>query len=95
MQTHHIAHVEQIGQMLNLGRIPQRQFVFDIVEKDVHPERFRQNTELRTDMAVADDPQLFTTRFKRARGQFVPHAAVGFGVGFRNAAQQEQQLANH
>ena len=36
---------------------------FDIVEKHVHAQRFRQNTELRTDVAVADNPQFFTTRF--------------------------------
>ncbi|MNE80753.1 hypothetical protein D3C80_1773530 [compost metagenome] len=81
--------------MLHLGRVAQRQFVFDIVEEDIHAEGFGQNTQLRTDMAVADNPQLFTARFERAGRQLVPHTAVGFGVCLRNTAQQEQQLANH
>jgi hypothetical protein len=46
-------------------------------------------------VAVADDTQFFTTRFVEPDSQFVPHAAVRFGVSFRNAAQQQQQFANH
>ncbi len=72
--------------MLNLGGITQRQLVFDIVEKDVHPQRFRQNAQLRADVAITDNAQFFTTRFERARCQFIPDPAVGLGVGFRNAA---------
>ncbi|SAE31445.1 Uncharacterised protein [Enterobacter hormaechei] len=74
--------------MLHLRRVTQRQFVFDIVEKHVHAKGFRQNTELRTDVAVTNNPEFFTTRFVGARGQFIPHAAVRFGVSFRNTAKE-------
>ncbi len=50
--------------MLHLGRIAQWQFAFDIVEEDVHTKAFRQHAQLHTDMAIANDTELFTTRFK-------------------------------
>ena len=68
--------------MLYLRGIAKREFIFNIIEKDMHPERFRQNAQLSTNVAVADDPQFFPTRFKRAGSQFIPHAAVRFGVRF-------------
>ncbi|SAJ27361.1 Uncharacterised protein [Enterobacter cloacae] len=95
VQADHVAHIQQIREMLHLRRVTQRQLAFDIVEKHVHAEGFRQNTELRTDVAVTDNPELFTTRFERARSQLIPHAAVRFSVSFRNAAKEQQQLANH
>ncbi len=49
MQTDHIAHIQQVGEVLDLGSVAQRQFAFDIAEIDVHPQRFSQNTQLRTD----------------------------------------------
>ncbi|MOA47854.1 hypothetical protein D3C78_1705280 [compost metagenome] len=52
--------------MLNLSGIAQRQFVFDIVEEHIHTQGFGKNTELRTDVAVTNDPELFATRFIRA-----------------------------
>ena len=94
MQTDHIAHIQQVGEVLDLGSVAQRQFAFDIIEIDVHPQRFSQNTQLRTDVPVTDDPQFFATRFKTAYRQLVPHAAVRFRVSFRYAAQHQQQFAN-
>ncbi|MNH32356.1 hypothetical protein D3C79_927930 [compost metagenome] len=47
------------------------------------------------DMAVANNPQLLAARFKRADGQLLPFATVRFGVGGRNAAQHQQQFAQH
>ena len=80
--------------MLHLGGVTKRKFTFNIIEIDVHPQRFGQNAQLRADMAVADNTELFAARFKAADRQFVPHAAVRFGVRFRDAAQHQQQLAN-
>ncbi len=76
--------------MLYLSGVAERQFVFNIIEEDVHSQRFRQNAKLGTDVAVTDDAQLFTTRFEAADRLLVPHPAVRFGVGFRHAAQHQQ-----
>ena len=81
--------------MLYLGGVTQREFVFNIIEIDVHPQRFRQNAQLGTNVAVTNNPQFFATRFKRAGSQFVPHATVRLSVRFRHAAQQQQQFANY
>ncbi|CCJ86052.1 hypothetical protein BN133_2429 [Cronobacter dublinensis 582] len=81
--------------MLYLRGVTERQLAFDIIEKDVHAQRFRQDAELGADMAVADNPQLFAACFIRACRQFVPDTAMRFGVCFRNTAQQQQQLADH
>jgi len=81
--------------MLYLSGVAERQFVFNIIEEDVHSQRFRQNAKLGTDVAVTDDAQLFTTRFEAADRLLVPHPAVRFGVGFRHAAQHQQQFADH
>ena len=68
--------------MLHLRGVAEREFIFNIIEINMHPQRFRQNAQLSTNVAVADDPQFFATRFKRAGSQFIPHAAVCFGVRF-------------
>ncbi|CNU09849.1 Uncharacterised protein [Salmonella enterica subsp. enterica serovar Bovismorbificans] len=90
VQTDHIAHIQQFRQVLHLSCITERQFIFNIIEIDMHPQRFRQNAQLRSDMAVTDNAKLFTARFERSRRQFIPYAAVRFGVRFRHAAQQQQ-----
>ncbi|MNE36903.1 hypothetical protein D3C80_1307370 [compost metagenome] len=66
MQTHHIAHIQQVRKMLNLSGVAQRQFAFDIIEEHIHTQGFGKNAELRTDMAVTNNPELFATRFIRA-----------------------------
>ncbi len=73
--------------MLNLRGVTQRQFAFNIVEKHMHPQRLSKNAKLGPDMTIANNTELFTARFKRARSLFIPDTAVRFGVGFRNAAQ--------
>lgn len=40
-------------------------------------------------------PSFFTTRFEAADRLLVPYPAVRFGVGFRHAAQHQQQFADH
>ena len=72
--------------MTDLLRIPQRQFVLDIVEEDVHTNAFSQNTQLGSDMAVTNNAQFFTTRFKTAHGLFIPFTAMRTGIGRWNAA---------
>ena len=61
----------------------------------MHPQRFGQNTQLRADMTIADNTQLFAARFKAADRQLVPHAAVRFGICRRYAAEHKQQFADH
>ncbi|MNM12347.1 hypothetical protein D3C81_225200 [compost metagenome] len=95
VQRHHVAHIEQIGQVSYLLGITQRQLVLDVVEKHLHAQAFGQDTQLGADMAVADNPQSLAARFERADGQFLPLATVCLGVGGRNAAQHQQQLAQH
>ncbi len=63
VQAHHVAHVQQVREMLHLRRVTQRQLAFNIVEVNVHPQRLRQDPQLGTDVAVADDTQFFTTGF--------------------------------
>ena len=81
--------------MLYLSGVAQRQFVFNIIEEDMHPQRFRQNAELGADVAVTDNPQFLAARFKAPHRQLIPYAAMRLGVGFRHAAQQQQQLTDH
>lgn len=58
VQRHHVAHIEQIGQMAHLLRVAQRQLVLDIVEEHLHAQPFGQNAQLGANVAVADDAQL-------------------------------------
>ncbi len=95
MQRDDIAHSQQLAELVNLSGIAQRQFILDIVKIDVHAQAFRQHAKLHTDVAIADDAELFAARFIGANRQLVPDTAVRLGVRFRNTAQQQQQLADH
>ena len=89
MQADHITHIQQLRQMAHLSGITERQFVFDIVKIDIHTDGFRQDPQLCPDMAVTDNPQLFTARLVAAFCLFIPDTAMRFGIRLRNTAQQQ------
>lgn len=83
MQTHHIAHIQQVRKMLYLSGVAQRQFVFNIIKVNIHSQRFSQNAQLRTNMTVADDTQLLPRASKEPAASLfhTPRCALALASG--------------
>lgn len=83
MQTHHIAHIQQVRKMLYLSGVAQRQFVFNIIKVNIHSQRFSQNAQLSTNMTVADDTQLLPRASKEPAASLfhTPRCALALASG--------------
>ena len=67
VQGDHVGGFEQRLERWHGPGIAQRQLGFDVVEQHLHSQRFRQQPDLRADVAIADDAEAFAAHFAAIR----------------------------
>ncbi len=82
--------------MLYLSGVAERQFVFNIIEEDVHSQRFRQNAKLGTDVAVTDDAQLLprASKLPTACLFHTPRCALALASGTPRSISSSSPITN-
>src|SRR5690554_2122229 len=95
VQGHDVTHAQQFRQRADLFGIAQRQLGDHVIEEDIHAQTLSQYAQLGADAAIADDTQLLAADFVGVLRALEPYAAVGLGVLFRHAAQQDDRLGQH
>ena len=95
MQGNDVAHAQQVVQVADLGGVAQRQLGDHVVEEHLHAHGFGHYRQLGADGAVTDDAELLATNLEGVGRRLDPAAAVAGGVLLRDAAQQQDGLAQH
>ena len=95
VQAYDVRVAQQVMQAWHLPGVTQWQFVGDIVKLHLHTQALRKHTQLHANVAVADNAQFLATNFKSVSGGFLPLAAVGSGILFCHAAQQQYGFGEH
>jgi hypothetical protein len=95
MQGHDIGLAQQLLQIGGLARIAQRQLGDHVVEDDLHAQAFGQHRQLGADGAIAHNAQGLAADLVGVVSTLLPAAAVGHGVLFGDAAQQQNRLGQH
>jgi hypothetical protein len=76
-----------------LSRVPQGEFLLEVVISDLHPERLGEDGKLGADIPVADDPQPFPPDLVEPRGGLRPDAAVEPAAGLDHPSQEQDHFA--
>ena len=92
MQGHHVGEVQEGVQRWQCLNIAQRQLGLDVVKHHPHPQRLGQQSDLGTDVAVADDTQAFTAHLVGTGGGLDPAAAMDRGITLGNTAHQQHDF---
>ena len=95
MQGDDIGPGQQVIEPAGLARIAQWQLGHHVVEDDLHAQAFGQHGQLRANGAIAHNAQRLAANLKGVVGALLPATAVGHGVLFRNATQQQDGFSQH